>query len=272
VLNNQNFLVDIARQIGTDIDLYYSYGIPVPYKVGKVNWFHLSNVFPLIEHSGHGLHLLRSIEFKWLGVLIRRNYKNAEVLSAESNYSLTLFPSNLHHNLVVSPNGSDKEIKLFEQSIDLKINDIAVIVGTFFHKDLDNSYNIFLELQEKNSKLRLVIIGDRTAIPHKIKNDQRVDVIGVVPHDEVITLLSSAKFYINMSRVENSWNTASEGALLAQESFISDIEPHIELLDIIVREKYVHNNSALHFEKKSLTPKELPTWSDIIEDMIEFTD
>jgi len=256
VLNNQNFLVDIARQIGTDIDLYYSYGIPVPYKVGKVNWFHLSNVFPLIEHSGHGLHLLRSIEFKWLGVLIRRNYKNAEVLSAESNYSLSLFPSNLHQNLVVSPNGSDKEIKLFEQSIDLKINDIAVIVGTFFHKDLDNSYNIFLELQEKNSKLRLVIIGDRTMIPHKIKNDQRVDVIGKVPHDEVIALLSSAKFYINTSRVENSWNAASEGALLAQESFISDIEPHLELLDIIVREKYVHNNSPLHLEKKSLTPND----------------
>ena len=271
-LNNQNYLVDIARQIGTDIDLYYSYGIPVPYKVGKVNWFHLSNVLPLIEHSGHGLHLLRSIELKWLGVLIRRNYKNAEVLSAESNYSLSLFPSNLHHNLVVSPNGSDKEIKLFEQSIDLKINDIAVIVGTFFHKDLDNSYNIFLELQEKNSKLRLVIIGDRTMIPHKIKNDQRVDVIGKVPHDEVIALLSSAKFYINTSRVENSWNAASEGALLAQESFISDIEPHLELLDIILREKYVHNNSFLHFEKKSLTPKDLPTWSDIIEDMIEFTD
>ena len=96
--------------------------------------------------------------------------------------------------------------------------------------------------------------------------------IGKVPHDEVIALLSSAKFYINTSRVENSWNAASEGALLAQESFISDIEPHLELLDIIVREKYVHNNSALHFEKKSLTPKDLPTWSDIIEDMIEFTD
>ena len=128
-LNNQNYLIDIARQIGADIDLYYSYGIPVPYKVGKVNWFHLSNVLPLIENSEYKLPFLRSIELKWLGVLIRRSYKNAKVLSAESNYSLSLFPSNPHHSLVVSSNGSNEEIELFERSLDHKINDIAVVIG-----------------------------------------------------------------------------------------------------------------------------------------------
>jgi glycosyltransferase involved in cell wall biosynthesis len=271
-LNDQNYLVDIARQVGADIDLYYSYGIPVPYKVGKVNWFHLSNVLPLIDHSGYGLHLLRSIELKWLGVLIRKNYKNAEVLSAESNYSLSLFPLNLHHNLVVSPNGSDEEIELFERSIGHQINDIAIIVGTFFYKNLDRSYNVFLKLQAKNSKLRLIIIGDKTMIPQKIKNDQRVDAIGEVSHNKVIALLSSARFYINMSKVENSWNSSSEGALLAQESFISDIKPHIELLDTIACDKYIHNNSLLHFEKRNLTLKGLPVWPDVIADMIKFTD
>lgn len=271
-LNNQNYLIDIARQIGADIDLYYSYGIPVPYKVGKVNWFHLSNVLPLIGHSGYKLSLLRSLELKWLGVLIRRSYKNAKVLSAESNYSLSLFPSNPHHSLVVSSNGSNEEIELFERSLDHKVNDIAVVIGTFFYKDLDSSYNIFLKLKAKNPKLRLIIIGDNTMIPNKIKNKHFVDSLGELPHSKVVTLLSSARFYINTSKVENSWNSASEGVLLARESFISSIKPHLELVDIIAHDKYIFESGIIHVENKNLTSKGLLTWSNIIEDMIKFMD
>ncbi len=270
-LNNQNYLVDIVKQVGVDIDLYYSYGIPVPYKVGKVNWFHLSNVLPLIRHYGYGLPLLRSIELKWLGVLIRKNYKNAEVLSAESNYALSLFPVNLHHNLVVSPNGSDEEIKLFEQPKDREINDIAVVIGTFFYKDLDSSFNIFLRLQAKNPQLRLTVIGNQALIANKIKNEQCVDILGELPHGKVVTLLSSARFYINTSKVENSWNAASEGTLLARESYISGIKPHLELVDIIAHDQHIFTNDIVHVERRNLTAKNLPVWSNIIADMIRFT-
>jgi len=270
-LNIQNYLDDIVRQIGVDINLYYSYGIPVHYRVGEVNWFHLSNVLPLIKHSGYGIHLFRSIELKWLGVLIRNGYKNIEVLSAESNYSLSFFPSGLGHKLVVSPNGSDEEIKLFERHADRTINDIAIINGTVVYKDLESSYNIFLGLQEDIPKLRLVIIGNSSWIPSRIKNSQFVDILGELPHIKVIDLLSSARFYINTSRVENSWNAASEGVLLASESFISGINPHLELIAIIGYEKYTLNDDILHVEKKNLTSKGLPTWLNIIEDMIKFT-
>ena len=271
-LNNQNYLIDIVRQVGIDIDLYYSYGIPVPYKVGKVNWFHLSNVLPLMETSEYKLPFLRSIELKWLGALIKRSYKNAKFLSAESNYSLSLFPSSPHHRLVISPNGSNEEIEMFERSLAHKTNDIAVVIGTYFYKDLNSSYNIFLKLKAKNPKLRLIIIGDSMMIPNKIKNEHYVDALGVIPHSKVVTLLSSSRFYINTSKVENSWNSASEGILLARESFISGIKPHLELVDIIAHDKYIFDNGIIHVENKNVTSKGLLNWSNIILDMIKLVD
>ena len=41
-----DYLSDIKKEIGTP-DLYYSYGIPIYYHFGKINWFHMSNVLPL---------------------------------------------------------------------------------------------------------------------------------------------------------------------------------------------------------------------------------
>lgn len=268
-LNNQNYLVDIVSQIGADIDLYYSYGIPVPYKVGQVNWFHLSNVLPLVSHSEYGLPLLRSIELKWLGKLIKRSYKNAEVLSAESNYSLNLLPSSSKYIRVVSPNGSDKEIELFGQSKEYKVNNIAVIVGTYSFKDLESSYKVFLKLKETYKELIMVIVGDSSMISSEIVSDKSVDITGEIDHKEVIDLLSSAKFYINTSKVENSWNAASEGVLLASESYVSRIEPHFELLTTIANNNYVFDGDLIHVKRKNISVENLMAWSDIIQNMIK---
>ena len=109
-------------------------------------------------------------------------------------------------------------------------------------------------------------------ILNKIKNDQCVDILDELPHCQVLTLLSSARFYINTSKVENSWNAASEGVLLARESFISGIKPHLELVDIIAHDKYIFENGIVHVEKKNLTSKGLLTWSNIILDMIKTMD
>lgn len=268
-LNRQNYLKKILNQLPFQPDLYYSYGIPIHSKIGKINWYHLSNVLPFISHSEYGLSLLRSIELKWLGYLTRKGYKNTEVLSAESNYSLSLLPSSSKFSHVFSPNGSDEEIKLFSQSIEYKVNNIAVIVGTVFYKDLDSSYNIFLRLQTKNSKLRLVVVGNDAMVPDKIKNDQRVDMMGELKHSEVVSLLSSARFYINTSKVENSWNAISEGIFLATESYISNIPPHLELIKIIQADNYELNNGLIHIKKSNIVIDNLDLWSDIIKDMIK---
>ena len=268
-LNNQNYLVDIVSQIGADIDLYYSYNIPVPYKVGRVNWFHLSSVLVLISHSGFSLSLYQSIKLKWLGKLIKRSYKNAEVLSAESNYSLNLLPSSSKYIRVVSPNGSDKEIELFGQSREYKVNNIAVIVGTYSYKDIEASYKVFLKLKEMHKELIMVIAGDSSPISSEIVSDKSVDIRGEIGHKEVIDLLSSAKFYINTSKVENSWNAASEGVLLANESYISRIEPHFELVKTIVNNNYVFDGDLIHIKRKNISVDKLKVWSDIIQHMIK---
>ena len=266
--NNHKYLIDIVNSIGTPY-IYYSYGIPIPCKVGSINWFHLSNVLPLISHSEYGLTLFRSIELKWLGKLFKKNYINAEVLSAESNYSLNLLPSSSKYIRIVSPNGSDKEIELFGQSRGFTVNNIAIIVGTFFYKDLEASYKVFLKLKEINKELKMVIVGITSMIPSVIVSDKSIHFTGEISHKEVISLLSTAKFYINTSKVENSWNAASEGVLLANESYISRIEPHFELVKTIANNNYVIDGDLIHVKRKNISVEKLMTWSDIIKNMIK---
>jgi len=76
-------------------------------------------------------------------------------------------------------------------------------------------------------------------------------------HKEVISLLSAAKFYINTSKVENSWNAASEGVLLANESYISRIEPHFELVKTIANNNYVFDGDLIHVKRKNISVEKL---------------
>jgi len=265
-LNSHKYLIDIVNSHGVPY-MYYSYGIPIPCKIGSINWFHLSNVLPLISHSGYGLTLKRSLELKWLGKLFKKNYENAEVLSAESNYSLNLLPSSSKYTRIVSPNGSDKEVELFDQTRQYKVKNIAVVVGTFFYKDLRASYRVFVKLKEAHKELKMVIIGISSMIPSEIVSDKNIVVTGEITHKGVISLLSTAKFYINTSKVENSWNSASEGVLLANESYISRIEPHFELVKSIANSSYVFDGNVIHVKRKNISVEKLMVWSDIIQNM-----
>ena len=262
---DKNYLLNLVKSLNT-IDLYYSYGIPIAFRIGKINWFHLSNVLPLVERAQYNISMYRSIELTFLGFLIKKKYSNADILSAESNYSLTLFPINSKQKQVNSPNGSDKEIELFGKP---SRNNIAVVVGTSTYKDLTKSYNIFLKLQKDDSQLKMVIFGEASTIPFDIRSDKNVEIKNITSNKEVLDLLSSAKFYINTSKIENSWNSASEGILLAAESFISDISPHLELLKILVGAKYKSNNGVLHIKNEDVFSTKLPVWSNIIQDMIK---
>ena len=267
ITSDKRYLLNLVK-LHNNIDLYYSYGIPISFKIGKINWFHLSNVLPLTDRSEYNISMYRSIELTFLGFIIKKNYTNADVLSAESNYSLTLFPINSKHKQVISPNGSDKEMELFRSGSTPRKN-IAVVVGTDTFKDLTKSYSIFLKLHKQNSKLRMVIFGEILRIPSYIRNNKNVDIKNIASNKEVLDVLSSAKFYINTSKIENSWNAASEGVLLADESFLSTILPHVELLEILVGVKYESNKEVIHIKNEDISPTELPIWSLIIEDMIK---
>ena len=50
LFNDCSYLEEIARSIGS-LNFYYSYGIPIYFKIAKVNWFHLSNVLPLAPRN-----------------------------------------------------------------------------------------------------------------------------------------------------------------------------------------------------------------------------
>jgi hypothetical protein len=40
-----DYLSDIKKEVGLP-DLFYSYGIPIYYRLGKINWVHISNILP----------------------------------------------------------------------------------------------------------------------------------------------------------------------------------------------------------------------------------
>ena len=45
-LSNGLYLKEILNKID-EPDIYFSYGIPIPFNVGKKNWFHISNALSL---------------------------------------------------------------------------------------------------------------------------------------------------------------------------------------------------------------------------------
>ena len=73
LINDCGYLPGIEREIGQP-DLYYSYGIPIYARFGKVDWIHLSNVIPLVANT-LSLPLLRQLKFCLLGLRIRGSFE-----------------------------------------------------------------------------------------------------------------------------------------------------------------------------------------------------
>ena len=266
----KNFIEDAGA-----IDLYYSYGIPIPRKVGRVNWFHLNNVTPLKKDIAP-TPLKRRLEMRLLGVLINNCLKYADVISAESETSIGLFDKLLSQKLVVSVNGSDDEISAYENGIGDGGNrdeeDIAVAVGTYYYKCIDDVYKVYSHLLKSNPSLRLIIIGVREYIPSNVLKDPRVLTMGVLSQSEVCDLLRRSKYYITSTVLENSYNAASEGAFLAREYFISDIGPHRELLKGAKFERLDSLSTrvaCLHGTYADLDPRNLKSWDRVIGEMVD---
>jgi len=126
-------------------------------------------------------------------------------------------------------------------------------------------------LRQNNSGLSLVIIGDERYVPKKLRRSESVVLKGTLKRSEVLGTLKSSRYYISTTRIENSSNAASEGAVFAEESFISDIGPHRELLGNArfdqVRVAGV-NRPLLHVVGANMSSASLKPWGDVICEMI----
>jgi glycosyltransferase involved in cell wall biosynthesis len=263
------YLRDIERQIGTP-DLYYSYGIPLYFRFGTVSWFHLSNVLPL-DARGIPLPLYSRLTLAVLGKRIRRGFANADVISAESKTSTDLIAAADPNLLFVSVNGSDDEIATLRNGRRNDTENIATVVGTIRYKALAESVRVFEMLKRENPGLKLMIIGNATWVPNALRTLPDVVICGALPRSEVIGCLRKSKFYITTSRVENSFNAAAEGIFLADESYISDIGPHRELLLGMPFDQVSVPGAtlpSLHVRRDSLTGDNLKSWDTVIREML----
>lgn len=269
ILNDGCYLKEIIRKYGVP-QYYYSYGIPIYTRVAEVNWFHLSNVLPL-NLKDIPLSYFDKWKLGYLGRRIKNNFGNAQVISAESQYSLSLVDNEFAATFFVSVNGSDDEINAYNQTDDVEKENIAVVLGTYSYKCLSESIEVFRVLSQRVSTLKLVIIGDANRIPEKIRKQDNVVFTGTLPREEVINLLSKSKFYISNTCIENSYNAASEGIFLVNESYISDIGPHRELVNNMeYDEEYFPQISKklIHLKKENISPINLKTWDTVIQDMV----
>jgi hypothetical protein len=260
-----SYLDSIGNVIGRP-DVYYAYGIPLYRRVGRVNWFHLSNILPLGTH-GIPLAFRDRLKFAYLGRRIRRGVAMADVISAESNHSLALLDAPACSNLILSPNGGDDELAYIRGGPAACKDNIATVLGTYRYKALEESLRVFNELKSGNSELKLIVIGEPDGVPTCLL--QRCDVVirGTLEHSEVIECLRRTKFYISTTYAENASNAVSEGVFFADESYISDIGPHRELLrgSAFARVSFTGlRKPLLHVRRSDLSAAGLTTWDSVV--------
>ncbi|MDB4877493.1 MAG: glycosyltransferase, GG-Bacteroidales peptide system [Gemmatimonadetes bacterium] len=269
ILNDWGYLDAIIAETGTP-ELYYAYGIPVYSRVGRVNWFHLSNVLPIYSRD-IPLSVFDRIKMRYLGWRIQRNYRHADVISAESDFSLRQIRIADTGRLFLSVNGSDDELSdTFSDGGRLR-EKIAVVVGTYKYKALWDSYRVFETLRRHEDRLTLLIIGDKRQIPSGLLRKSGVRSTGLLSRSAVVEYLERAMYYISTTRVENSYNAASEGVFLAQESYISAIPPHEEMLhgvpfDLVSVPGVSH--SVIHVRQADVSRENLKTWNQVVTEMM----
>ncbi len=263
------YLKPILGEIGIP-ELYFAYGMPIYERIGAVNWFHLSNVLAL-GTRGIPLPMFFRLKMNILGWKVRRNYRNADVVSAESRSSLDLIDASQKEKFFVSVNGSDDELEQAAAS-DPERENIAVAVGTYRYKAISDAYAAFEMLRRSNPSLQLVIIGKETDIPSSVRVQPGTRLLGSIHRSEVMRWLRKARYYISATLVENSYNAASEGVFLAETSIISDIGPHRELLRDIPHERITVSGISrqlLRVERKNASTTRLKSWEQVVDDVMD---
>lgn len=230
LIDDEYYLKSIINKF-PKFDLYFSYGIPVYSKIGKINWFHVSNLIPINPKSSHleGLAMLKMILLRHR---IKKFAKNIDFLSADSQDGVDQtieFLGIKSFTEKVLKNGIDskswKNIKIYS-----KKEKVAVTVGTQKYKDLSRLYSLFLDLKKKGDVEKLKVYGDPSSVPKELHKDLSVEVCGFVPHSQILDELAKSKIYLSTSTIENSSIASLEGLYLCSESYLSTIGSHKELI------------------------------------------
>jgi hypothetical protein len=273
ILRGVQAVQDVQRTIGRP-DCYYAFGIPLHGRVGRVNWCHVSNVLTLAWRTVP-LPLSMRLKFRILGRQTVNGLAAADVISAESEWALALFDTAYRDRLFKSVNGSDDELTEANHVLTEERQPVAVVVGTYHYKALDESCRVFDGLKKTNRRLRLHVFGDDTLVPPAIRARADVVMKGNRPRSEVIAELRRARYYISTTLIENSYNAACEGIFFADESYISDIGPHRELVEGLRHQRVTIDSSIrplLHVRRDELTTAHLKNWAQVIADMNERID
>jgi glycosyltransferase involved in cell wall biosynthesis len=270
LVDDWSYLADIGRSMGQP-ELYYAYGIPLYRRFGVLNWFHLQNVLTVGRHDAP-LSLRHRLKFRLLGRRFRNGFPLADVVSAESCYSLQQIGADIHPaQAFLSVNGSDDELARLRSRLPDEWTPIATAVGTISYKALSDAYRVFQSLKINNPPLRLMIVGDPQLVTQSLRRQPDVTCLGTLPRPEVIALLKRSRYYLSTTYAENSYNCAAEGIFHAQESYISDIPPHRELLEGEVcapSQVPGSNRPMLHLHRDRLKGLNLKSWDSVIIEMI----
>ena len=256
------------------VDFYFSYGIPTNFKVAEITWIHICNVLPLITES-YGMNKQRVIINKTLGFLLKKSFSHYDYISSESNFSLSLVPQSHKNKCLLLENG----VK-YDSNFDLQINvkhewlitrDYFITAGTQEYKNLIDVYNLFVEISKNYINPILIIIGPKNSIPQSLLKIHNIIFLDEVPHNDLLILFKNSKSYISASKVENSSNTSLDALLFSPESYLSIIEPNLELLDDLDYNIIKLKNKEtqfLHIKKVDIKNKTFYNWETIIEKMV----
>jgi hypothetical protein len=273
LFDDGGYLDAIVREHGPP-ELYYAYGIPIYRSIGRLNWFHLSNVLPL---RTRGIPLTPGFRLKmqYLGWRIRANLGRADVISAESEASLALLDNGRAVARVVSVNGSDDELAYASRGSVVPSEPVAIVVGTYTYKAIPDAWRVFEMRREQGDVERLVIIGEAGEVPAHIRAKSEVTVTGAIARHEVIGWLQRARVYISTTYVENSWNAAAEGVFLSEEAYLSDIGAHQELLRAspVTRVRIPGvSRELLHVRRAQASVATIQPWNAVVDTMLAEAD
>jgi len=278
--NDGSYLKDILQNMTTP-DVYFSYGIPIPFNIGKENWFHISNATSLTTDKIN-LPLKRKIEMMLLKQRIIKSLRFVQIISGESEYSLNLLRKNDNIEskdfyFHILPNGYNTvEVERVIEKVTTK-ECYAITVGTYRYKQLTLAFNVFQFLKKINPKLeKFIIIGNKKDVPRKLLKSHIVEVDRYAKRGDrqkLIQLLSNAEYYISASQIENSSIAALEGLILSGKVILSDIPSHREMLINNNYEEIFEENSKSRFlmarYENANKIKEKYSWNQVIPILYE---
>ena len=239
---NDGYVRNIVKECGQP-DIYLSYGIPLYNRVGKVNWFHVSNALSLTVKN-ISLPTITKIKMLLLKHRICSTVDNVDIVSGESQYTIDLFenevPSKKQIQFHILRNGySSEDVSVIGQNyLGSEHDEYAMTIGIASYKRLDIVYKIFKNLQENNKILKkLYVVASPYDIPYmpalipkNFNLDKDVVVDTFDEREELVKLMSGMKYFISASQIENGSNALLEGLIFSQNVIASDIPAHRELL------------------------------------------